>query len=347
MSKNEQDAAVRSGLRAGALLDHDHVDSTWNRAAAATAQGDPFCCRTEWALSFHEVFLPDRPVHLVESCGSVVAFCERTYHDLGRVLEPVESSWRFGCPLLGDRAVELLEAFVATLPQRLQKAPLLVSGLLPDSAVAASLWRRFHRRYDMFQLDPAVQSSASLDGGLDGWLSRRSSHFRRRLMATVRRADDRAITFERHQPRDEASALSIYDRMLAVELASWKGIGECGMAVGGSREFYRAMLLRLTRSACARVMFARHDGTDIGYVFGGIAGSVYRGQQFSYAEAFRSSSIGNLLQWEQLRWLCDEGIARYDMGPKMEYKVHWTEVETTMDSWLLQPRSVSPARSRA
>ncbi len=338
MSKNEQAAAVRAGMRNGTFAEEDHADSAWNRAAAATVHGDPFCCRTEWALSFHEVFLPQRPVHVVESCGSVVALCERTYQDLGRVLEPVEASWRFGCPLLGARAVDLLDAFLATLPGTQSPNAVLISGVLPDGELAESLWRRFQRRFELYRVDVAVQSSAKLAGGLDGWLSRRSAHFRRRLRQTVRRARDQAITFERQVPNTEVMALALYERMIAAELVSWKGIGECGMAVAGSREFYRSMLLRLSRSASARVMFARHDGLDIGYVFGGIAGQVYRGQQFSYADAWHSSSIGNLLQWEQLRWLCEEGIARYDMGPKMDYKVHWTEIETTMHTWLLEPK---------
>ncbi|MEY4829629.1 MAG: hypothetical protein RLZZ562_1425, partial [Planctomycetota bacterium] len=91
-----------------------------------------------------------------------------------------------------------------------------------------------------------------------------------------------------------------------------------------------------------RVMFARHGGEDIGFIFGGYANGAYRGQQFSFLDTWRSYSIGNLLQQEQLRWLCEEGAERYDMGPMMDYKAHWTEQQSRMDSWLVRPRALRP-----
>ena len=83
-------------------------------------------------------------------------------------------------------------------------------------------------------------------------------------------------------------------------------------------------------------MFARHAGEDIGYIFGSLAGQVYRGQQFSYADNWASYSIGNLLQLEQIRWLSEEQILRYDMGPMMDYKRHWTEQRRVVEAWVLQ-----------
>ena len=92
----------------------------------------------------------------------------------------------------------------------------------------------------------------------------------------------------------------------------------------------------------ARVMFARHEGQDIGFIFGGMLGPCYRGQQFSYDAAWKDLSIGNLLQVEQIRWLCEEGAVRYDMGTAsgepMAYKLHWTEAHPTSQTWFLQPR---------
>ena len=96
------------------------------------------------------------------------------------------------------------------------------------------------------------------------------------------------------------------------------------------------MLRRLAASATGRVMFARHGERDIGYIFGGLAGHVYRGQQFSYAADWKSYSIGNLLQVELIKWLCEEHILRYDMGPVMDYKNHWTEQRRVVEAWVLQ-----------
>ena len=51
--------------------------------------------------------------------------------------------------------------------------------------------------------------------------------------------------------------------------------------------------------------------------------------------------LGNLLQLEQIRWLCEEGADRYDMGPQMDYKRHWTEITTRIEARLLRPKSIA------
>jgi hypothetical protein len=325
-------------LRSHGILT-EREDAAWNRAAAATEQGDPFCCRTEWQLSFNTAFHPGRPLRFGQGDDSVVAFAESRHPMLGLVLEPVESHWCFGCPLLGAHALETLDAFLREWPATGPDAPsVLLSGLLPDSALLRRLTAKFGSRYEIVQPDePQVMCCASLEGGLDGFLSRRSSKLRRRLRQAARHAREAGVTYERHSPRSAADSEATYARMLAVEGASWKGIGRCGMTEPPAREFYAAMLRRLAPSGAARVMFARHGEEDIGFIFGGLAGSIYRGQQFSYAEGWRSFTVGSLLQVEQVTWLCEEGATRYDMGPLMDYKRHWTEAEIRIELRLLRP----------
>jgi hypothetical protein len=45
----------------------------------------------------------------------------------------------------------------------------------------------------------------------------------------------------------------------------------------------------------ARVVLATRDGEDVGFIFGGMIDAIYRGQQFSFADACRDLSLGNLL----------------------------------------------------
>ena len=52
---------------------------------------------------------------------------------------------------------------------------------------------------------------------------------------------------------------------------------------------------------------ALHEGKDIGFIFGSMAGQIYRGQQFSFDDSWSHASIGNVLQTEQIKWLCEEG----------------------------------------
>jgi hypothetical protein len=339
MKSPERTSSIGNGLRRPTLDELDRPDSVWNRAAAEAARADPFCCRTEWQLSFHEAFAPRRPLGLREGGGSVVALAKRWHPATGPLLEPVESHWLFGSPLLGAHAVEVLDAFLGEDALRRESPSVLVSALLPGGRLVRSLTRTFASRYEIVRLGREVLCSASLEGGLDGFLSRRSARLRKRLRQAERRAAASGVRFERALSRTAAEAGAVFARMLTVERASWKGRERSGIVDPPSRVFYAKMLERLSRSTSARVIFARCEDDDVGFIFGGLAGAVYRGQQFSFTDDWRPFSIGNLLQLEQVRWLCEEGAVRYDMGPLMEYKRHWTETQTRIGARLLRPRS--------
>ncbi len=314
----------------------DHPDSLWNRAAAVSAPVDPFCCRTEWQLSYQEAFGPERELLVYGQGDSLVAMADWQIQEA--VAGPLDSSWQFGSPLLGPNALELLEELLADGTFATFTSGVVLAAIAPTGQLAVRMLSTIGQRLPMYRIQTETMVSASLAGGLDGYLGRRSSKWRRGLRQASRRGKELGVTFERHTPRDEATAAAVYARMLAVEATSWKGIGACGMTVEGSREFYAAMMRRLSASGRGRVIFAQHDGADIGFIFGGLTDTVYRGQQFSYAEDWHAHSIGNLLQLEQLGWLAEEGAERYDMGPLMEYKLHWTEIQTRIESWLVAPR---------
>ncbi len=319
--------------------DLDHPDSAWNRAAPRSTQGDLFCCRSEWQLSIQEAFFPKRRLHLRESAAAVLALAERDYPGLGPTLEPLDSLWLFGNSLLGPGAADLLEAFLAERASLGHSANIVLSGILPDDPLRERILRSFTRRFDVFRAKTVGVCSASLEGGLDGFLARRSPLFRKRLRQAARRGEGRGVRFERVDLRSEAESDAAFKRMLAVERTSWKGIGHCGMTEKGSSRFYRALARRLALSGTGRAIFACAEERDIGFIFGGLAERCYRGQQFSYAEDFHSESIGSLLQQEQIRWLEEEGVLRYDMGPVMDYKQHWTEMQIGMEVLLLRPKA--------
>jgi CelD/BcsL family acetyltransferase involved in cellulose biosynthesis len=88
-------------------------------------------------------------------------------------------------------------------------------------------------------------------------------------------------------------------------------------------DFYRQMLRRLAARGAARVMFARRDGQDLGYILGGVLGEGYRGLQFGFAEEVAPLSLGNLLQVRQIEALCREGVRAYDLGAEVAYKRRW------------------------
>ena len=319
----------------------DHPDSNWNKSVLQNPPIDPFCARTEWQLSFHEAMEPERNLIVRETPGSMLALAEYNWPDHGLVYGPLENHWFFGSPLIGPDAIELLEELSWELiePFGTPHPSYIISGLAPDSPVLKQLALKLNSRFDFLKARSEILCSASLEGGIDGFLSRRSAKHRRNIGKQHRKATREGVTFERQAPTDSIQAALVYARMIAVEEASWKGIGDCGMATDTSSRYYDCMIQRLARYGGARVMFARHGDEDIGFIFGGLVDSVYRGQQFSYAEDWRPYSIGNLLQLEQIKWLCDENAERYDMGPMMEYKEHWTEIRRTITAVMLRPRS--------
>ena len=340
---NQQNRAHPARLQGNdvpCILELDHPGSSWNQAAMQTPQADPFCCRTEWQLSFHEAMAPARELFLREVPGSLIAFAVHQGTHNGSLLVPVESSWLFGCPLLGPDADEILDDALGELDSGSTSESgtpvVVISGLQPRGRLHRRIVARFGARFDFIKTGSDILCGASLDGGLDGFLSRRSGTHRRGLRKQALRAGRAGVTFERHVPRNAEEVAKIYARMLAVEESSWKGVGSCGMTVQPSRDYYDCMLRRLAVSENGRVMFARHADRDIGFIFGGLAGKVYRGQQFSYADEWKNASIGNLLQLEQIRWLCEEGMIRYDMGPLMGYKHHWTENRTVIETRVLK-----------
>jgi len=320
----------------------DTADSNWNRAVADSNVVDPFCCRTDWQLSFHQAFAPQREVYISQSAGSVVAFAQTATAYQRKLYTPLEALWLYGSPMLGAHGVELLEQVIRDLSRHDQSAqgpPLfLVSGFQIGGPVQAELVQRFERRFQLLLCNQEILCSASLAGGLEGYLTRRSASHRRGLKKQSNRARSLGIGFARHRPLDVQQADQLFARMIEVEKKSWKGIRQCGMAEQPSALFYQTMLHRLALAGAARIMFARHAGEDIGFIFGGVFDGIYRGQQFSYVDHWQRHSIGNLLQIEQIRWLCEEHAVRYDMGPMMDYKQHWTEHRDRIAAWYLAPR---------
>lgn len=315
--------------------------SLWQKIALSTGQIDPVCCGPAWNLACHAVFHPNSRIFYLQSQDSLVMLCEMPTAEGGVCLMPMDSGWFFGQPLLGFGAFGLFReaceifgrAYAAGLP------PIFISGIRKGGREERLSFFNFSPDFDIYNYHSTVQCSASLEGGLDGWLGRRSANHRAKLRKAMRKALAQGVAFERFRPQNPEECASVYDRMIAIERQSWKGRGHCGMAEPPSIEFYAVLMEQYAQSHMGFVIFATRDGRDLGFVFGGAASWVYRGQQFSYIEDASELSIGNLLQFEQIRWLCELGFQRYDMGPisgpRMEYKRHWTEERRESLAWCL------------
>jgi len=324
---------------------HPQFCTQWRQAALRTNQADPFCCTPCWQLSFHYAFSPHRRIFHVEQAGNVVALAEKVFSQNDIVLTPLEPHWSFGSPLLGPESEKILHELLPSIAKRYgNRMPrLLLSGVRSGGTRAGRITSRFKALFDISRHASGVQCAASLAGGFDGFLSRRSSGFRKNIKKEHVRAAGAGITYERLSPASREECAQIFDRMYAIELTSWKGINQCGMEQEPATTFYKMLLCSLAVTSDARVVIAQQNGADIGFIFGGLAGRVYRGQQLSYNDKWSRYAVGNQLQYEQIRWLCEEGARRYDMGPilgsRMEYKERWTEKKYPITALMLKAKS--------
>jgi hypothetical protein len=308
-----------------------------DRAVDATPGTDPFCSRSAWTLSFHRAFGADRDLRACAGDASFALLARAHHPRLGPYLEPLESMWGLACPLLGPHAVELLEHALGAAAGAERGLPLMLLGLPPGGPLLAALVRSLRLRYELRALPDSVRAVASLGGGLEGFLGRRSAAFRRNLRAGLRRLDPQAIRFEWLRPTP-AEVDALYARVLAIERLSWKAAAGSGVDSGAMADFYAAMWPRLARAGALRVLIARAGERDVGYLHGGRAGARFRGLQFSFDRGLRALSLGNALQWEAIRHLCAEGCERYDLGATAPYKRRWAECSEPSRALLALPR---------
>ncbi len=293
---------------------------------------DPFCSSSEWIIPAQRVFGP-----LADSC--IKRFDEgwmalmRLDTPLGRTLVPLEVSWCLASPFVGpEPSVITGKALRFLLQHRDAYDALFLSGLTRGSAefsLAAHVLGRWFRLG--LGRKTTVRCVASLEGGVDGFLSRRSRKFRKSLRGSLRRAEQAGVLLVDEAPSTPAQALDALRRILAVEAMSWKGKEGHGITIDTMQQFYEDMLARLASRGALRITFAWLDGRPIGFIFGGVRGRTYRGLQVSFLDEYVELGLGNVLQFHTIQALCREGrVNRYDLGTEMPYKARWAEerVET-------------------
>lgn len=305
-------------------LDTEHAEITtltqesaalWDKLAAASDHPDPVNSSSSWQLMAHDCLSGYQPqILMMQTSDSQVMFTMRQQSNK-LLLLPLEAHWAFGCPILGPDAVTMLEdvfdhlrAVGVTVPIEIE-----VTGLDPEGAHA----RQIDQTFDLVWTEEQdAQAMASLEGGIDGWMSRRSPNMRRNLRKAAKKAALNDITFERCSPETSEAAAVLYDRMIEIEKRSWKGMLYEGLLA--LPIFYEALLHAYVRRKMARVVIAKQGRRDIGFCYGGMLQGIYRGQQCSFDSAFGQYNIGNLLHYETAKWLAQDGAFLHHFGPIQE-----------------------------
>jgi hypothetical protein len=298
----------------------------FDEAVQCTPDIDRFCSSSYWVLPAWSAFLPEHRLWARETEFGFILLGIGTDHSLGTYVHPLEASWALASPFVGRDVAALTRQFVSlSRDPTLNWDILFLSGISPDSLQFHELIRGFRGHYSLGLGPSSVRRIASLDGGVEGFLSRRSSRFRHNLRRARRRAEETGIQAEMHRTVTADEALALLDRALDVEHRSWKADADTGIIDGPMKVFYRNMLPRLARQDALRFLFLTLDGKDIAYCFGGVFDDTFRGLQMSFDDDYRSHSPGSLAQLLMIEALTTEGLASYDLGSDMEYKRDWAE----------------------
>lgn len=259
--------------------------SSWDKIALRHGGPDPLSSGSSWNLAYSDACIRGQLLFRQEA-GAQLAYT--IGRDTGRnnvlVLGTIEKNWRFGVCRQGPHNKELLADTLAEIApgERVE-----VSGNDTD-------W---------------IFRSASLEGGFDGWLSRRSGNFRKALKKSKRKAKASGVVLRRI---DEPTS-GDFDVMVSVDLNSWKGFQAGGLLSPG--EFYWALMLRYARTGANRVVLATIDGLAVGYCWAGMINDQVRGQQCSYVESEAALGLGRVLHCELTQWVCEQSATRLHYGP--------------------------------
>lgn len=301
-------------------LDAESV--AFDRAVMATPAIDLYCSSSDWILPAHAAFAPHQTSFVWRTDGGYLALA--LDHQAQRVLMPLELSWGFPSPLIGESPETLaIELTMVLGSERQHWDVAALGGIVPGSRAFKALLTYLGPRYRLLRGESTRRYRASLEGGVEGFLSRRSREFRRSLRRSRVKAEAMGLTFERVPDRSDAALA--YERLLAVDRASWKGKESVGLTSSAMATHYRLMTERLMRRDALRLWFARHEDRDVGYILGGVFAKTYRGLQFAYDDAYSAIGLGNLMQLVTIEAVALEGITLYDLGSDVDYKARWGE----------------------
>lgn len=308
------------------------TEQVYNAAVAACAGIDPYCSRTDWILPFHAAFTPDSPLYIWREHEQFLVLAQSLAGK--HLFSSVDSMWGFASALVGEKSPGLLGS---ACRDSLRHGHLILYGLPGDRAFLEAISRQCAATHRALLLNPVMRCVASLSGGMDGFLSRRTRKFRANARRALKTAEQAGLRFRHSDTLEPEHIEHFYEELLAVEGRSWKGLRNEGADKPPMLGFYRRMLERIGPAGRLRAIIAELSGRPIGYLYGAVVHSRFRGLQFSFDDRYRALSPGNVLQLKMLAWMSSQGCTEYDLGMCAAYKKNWAELEQATQTLYLRP----------
>ena len=312
--------------------------------AVMATPGIPDCCSgSAWALAAHDTLRLSEfrkiPPLIVQENGHWLLFAQRPVSQGTYYFEPFEGYWLFTCPLVGpdpSKSLYLLNKVVDKLQSN--RAMCFLLGGVPAGGELDHLVENQSNPFQIIQKAEGIPSMwIYLNEGLQGYLDRRSIKFRKSIRQAHKKIANQNLTFEDICDYGEG----VFERLMSIEEKSWKfNSGQSIFQEYPFVKFYTYLMESSGMTNDLRFLVAQLDGQDVGYIMGGIFGKTYRGWQMSYDEKFRSLSIGNVLQIENMNRRAEEGVEIYDLGMFAEYKSRWTDDTREQNVYVIMYSSV-------
>lgn len=303
--------------------DFAHNRDAYDAYVRKTPEVDVFCSSSHWVLPAQSVYAPGLQPFIWKTENAYCAFMLSAIQPDVFCAMPLEIGWGLACPLIGSEPDLTVGALSAALKRAsLRPDYVLITGLTEGGGLHDALRKRFPGQ---IMLDPGqtcVRRIASLKGGLDAFLGRRSAKFRAELRRSARRSEAEGLQIDYCCSGDVDT---IARRMVAVEAQSWKGLSAQGVDQGLPLRFYREIISSLLRQKRFRGIFIRSEDKDLSFAIGGVQDHLFRGLQLSYVHSHQHLGVGNLAQFYLIERLIEEGVEWYDLGTDMPYKSRWAE----------------------
>ncbi len=301
-------------------------DALFNEMAALTPGIDHYCSSTSWVFSAREAFHPDSEPWIARTPHGYCAFQKVEVRGT-RVLCPIEAVWGLATPFVGPDPRPLISTFAGLAARDSDWDYLLVLGIPQTSTWMPYTQRVLAEHGIRVGMDsPLNRWSASLEGGTEGFLARRSPKMRSSLRRDLRRSRRLGIDFERVPAEEQRDVDRIVERIYAIEWKSWKAEGNDGIVSGPMRVFTESALRDSLSRGELELIIATRAKRDLGYIYGALRGSTYRGLQVTFDKRLSRFGLGNQLQFAMIRSLSDRGILRYELGAELPYKKRWSEL---------------------
>jgi hypothetical protein len=246
----------------------------WDARVPTTTGIDPWCTRLAWQLSVHKAF-GARSISSTEPEATLGSPAPMTVSPLGAPspddglfiatadwsmalrkqqfdstagLVPLDAVWGFASPfvLTNTEANPFqIQQWANEIGEVLLHEPdwelAFLAGLAPGSPLDDALIRALSSQVRLVAGEPTIRCVASLVGGPDAFLDRRSRSFCRNLRQATARANAAGLAIESVDVR-ALSGTEVLQRLIAIETQSWKGLEDSGITSPDMATLYTALV---------------------------------------------------------------------------------------------------------